>query len=123
MLEKLAAVRITALPEALDVVDTGDLIGLRLSADELLQLGEEPPAVDDPHAIVEHDVAMLLHRMDEQEARALMRIHAAWPPPPPGIVGQGSLAGLPVKVWLDGPDSFILVPRPYEADYRERVMS
>jgi hypothetical protein len=123
-LRPLPATRIvTALP-ALDAAAWPDgAVVLRLAPDEALVF---PPvdevAVSDPHAIVVAEDGFLGAWVAAEEALAFLERACAWElPSARPAFAQGSVAGLPVKLWFEADKVLFLVPAPYAADLQERM--
>lgn len=113
-LEPLRGLRVVAEPAALDAARWTAAAGetvltLRLAPDDVLAIGAAAVEVDDPHAIVEDERGYV---GGWGSARELAR-HAEWSlPSARPALAQGSIAGVPAKVWLpagDDPDRALLV--------------
>ena len=105
-LERLHGLRVVADKAALDAArwHGADVTVLRFAPDDALGLGADAVEVDDEHAIVEAEagyVGVWLSIGDLER-------HLEWPlPSDRPVLAQGTVAGVPAKVWLpaDGPDN------------------
>ena len=100
-LEPLQGLRVVAHPAALDAARwDGDAVTvLRLAPDDALGLGAAGVDVDDEDAIVEPEAgyAGAWFPLDAVVA------HIEWPlPVERPALAQGSIAGVPAKLWLPG---------------------
>ena len=96
--------------------------GLRIAFDDVLVIGDGPIELSDEHAIIEPDSGWCALRVGEDQALAFLASHAAWEPPPTRpVLAQGMVAGLPAKVYLDGPGSMIVVAAPFAAELEDRL--
>ncbi len=131
-LERLLAVRVVAMPEAIDrALWPRNAVPIRVAPDEVLVLHARNVVVDDPHAIVEWErgfAGAVCTAFD----RHVVQAHTEWPiPTDRGVLAQGKVAGVPAKVWtftrlagaiqLDGDDFLLLVQRAYADELRERL--
>jgi hypothetical protein len=126
-LEPLRGLRVVADPPALDAArwtpEAGvDVTVLRINPDDAFAIGATAVELDDPYAIVEPEVGFV---GGWGSARDLER-HAEWflPAARPALA-QGSLAGVPAKVWLpDGGDddrAFLVCTAAASATLAERL--
>jgi hypothetical protein len=119
-LEPLHGLRVVADPSALDRASwRGDLdvTVLRLAPDEALALGARSIEIDDEHAIIQDEAgyAGAWLTAEEFEASVLPRIE--WPlPEDRPAVAQGSVAGVPSKLWLRATGGALLVVQVAYAD-------
>jgi hypothetical protein len=100
-LEPLAGLRVVADPAALDAARwQGDAVTvLRFAPDDAFALGAAGIDVDDEHAIVESEVGFAGAWLPLADVLA----HIEWPlPPEHPALAQGSIAGVPAKLWLPG---------------------
>ncbi len=131
VVEGLAGWRVVADPASLDELSgtlpvpppsAGRGVVLRFAPDDALVLGENEVVVTDPHAIVERDTGWVSIQMTEEHALDLIATHALWPAPPERpVLVQGMLAGLSVKVYLDGNQSMIITAAPFGLELEERL--
>ena len=108
-LEPLHGLRVVADPAALDVAlwrGEGVTV-LRFAPDDAMGLGATAVDVADEHAIVESEVGFAGAWLPLDDVLA----HLEWPlPTERPALAQGSIAGVPAKVWLpDGGDGTVLV--------------
>ncbi len=118
VLERLDAFRVVAAPDAIDAARlTEHALLMRLAPDDALVVGGDV-AVDDPHAIVVRDTGWAAMPIEEGPLREALRRLSAFEPQP-GL-NQGMVAGLPVKVWIDGADSMVIVAAALSGELEER---
>jgi hypothetical protein len=102
--ESLAATRIVARPAALEVASwpPGTIV-LPIATDEALVIGDIPGDINDPHAIIEEEGGFVVLRLTRAELDDWMSRESEWTlPRSPTSFSQGMVAGLPVKIWVDG---------------------
>ncbi len=111
-LEPLHGLRVVADPAALDAArwdgpDGGDApIVLRFAPDEAFAIGASGVTLDDPHAIVQ-DERGYVGAWCPFDA---IRPQTEWSPPTDRpAIAQGSIAGVPAKVWLPGDGEVLVV--------------
>ena len=124
-LNRIPATRIVATPAALDaaVWPDGALV-FRIAPDEVLVT---PPlsavTLDDPHAIVVSEGGFAGTWMAVDEALAVLERHCEWElPSERPAFAQGTVAGIPAKVWLEKDRVLFLVPTPFVSDLEERLL-
>ena len=123
-LKLIAATRIVATPAALDAAAWPQgALALRVAPDEaLVTAAITADMVDDPHAIVEHDTGFVGAWVESDEALDFLERSCEWElPRERPAFAQGSVAGLPVKLWLEEDRVLFLVPVPYATDLEERM--
>jgi hypothetical protein len=114
-LEPLHGLRVVADPAALDRVSwRGDLdvTVLRLAPDEALAIGARSVEIDDAHAIVEEEAGFVGVWLTAEEFEASVLPRIEWPLPADDerpAVAQGSIAGVPAKLWLRTTGGALLV--------------
>ncbi len=121
-LEAVDAVRVVALPAALDGARwAGDDVDvLRIAPDEALGIGATGVEVDDPDAIVEPEAGFAVALLDGIEVAALAA-HMDWTlPSAAGTVAQGKIAGVPAKV-LVGEPTLIVANAAYADELGRRL--
>lgn len=119
MAERVAGWRVVGDPSSLDGL-AGTV--LRFAPDDVLVLGEDKVVISDPHAIVERDTGWVSLQMTEERALDLIAAHASWQAPlERPVLAQGMVAGLPVKVYLDGNQSMIIIAAPFGHELEERL--
>ncbi len=123
-LEPLRGIRVVATPAALDgarwVGHDGDVAVLRFAPDDAFGLGARSVEIDDQHAIVVDEAGFVgawvdLDRIDD---------HIEWSIPAlrDRTLAQGSIAGVPAKLWLpDDAAVLLVVPAAYANDLRDRI--
>jgi hypothetical protein len=103
-LEPLHGLRVVADPEALDRASwRGDLdvTVVRVAPDEALAIGARSVEIDDPHAIVEDEGGFVGAWLTAEEFAEWVLPRIEWPlPEDRPTVAQGSVAGVPAKLWL-----------------------
>jgi hypothetical protein len=121
-LSPLVGFRVVASPAALDRahwdndhLDTGSEIRLRIAPDEAFWVGPGWLEVDDDDAIVVREEgfvgAMCLRRDIER--------HMEWTLT--GSFGQGKVAGVPVKLWVDGQSVLLITHAAYAHELEGRL--
>jgi hypothetical protein len=121
-LEPLHGLRVVADPEALDRASwRGDLdvTVVRVAPDEALAVGARSIDIDDPHAIVEEEGGFVGAWLTAEEFEAWVLPHIEWPLPADEerpTVAQGSIAGVPAKLWLRATGGALLVAQAAYAD-------
>jgi hypothetical protein len=106
--EPLPGLRVVAEPEALDRASWvgDDVVVLRLAPDDALGLGARSVELPDEHAIIESEAGFVAaHLALDDIAR-----HIEWvlPRERPALA-QGSVAGVPARLWLTGDDEDALL--------------
>ena len=121
-LEPLHGLRVVADPEALDRASwRGDLdvTVVRVAPDEALAIGARSVEIDDAHAIVEEEGGFVGAWLTPEEFEAWVLPHIEWPLPADAerpTVAQGSIAGVPAKLWLRATGGALLVAQAAYAD-------
>ena len=109
----VAAVRIAARPEALDDASwSADATVLLLDA---LDAG-----APEPDAIVFPDMSWVRFVLPAAAGSEVMARAAAWPAPSRGL-GQGMVAGIPVKLVVGEADWWFVVPAVVADEFEERL--
>ncbi len=119
-LERCPGIRVVADPAALDAARwVGDaLLILRLAPDEALGLGGAGVEVDDPHAIVVEEAGFSVASVDIDAVIA----HVEWSlPTDRPALAQGSIAGVPAKLWLTEDGATLVVQSAWAADLADRL--
>jgi hypothetical protein len=119
-LERRHGLRVVADAAALDGARwTGDdVLVLRLAPDESLALGATAVDLDDEHAIVEAEAGFSAARVWLDVVAA--HIEWALPTARPALA-QGSIAGVPAKLWLTDDGATLVVHAAYAADLQDRL--
>jgi hypothetical protein len=123
-LEPLAGLRVVARPGALDAATwegDGPITVLRVAPDEALAIGASDVEVDDEHAIVEPEPGFSAARLNSAGiASVLAHVEFRLPADRPALA-QGKVAGVPVKLLLDGDGAVLVVQTAYIADLEARL--
>ena len=125
-LKQISATRIVASPAALDKLAwPADALVLRVAADEVLVTPTvDGLSLDDPHAIIVPEGAFAAGWVAAEEALAFLERACEWElPGQRPAFAQGSVAGVPVKLWLETERVLFVVPSPYVHDFEERYLS
>ena len=120
-LEPLHGLRVVADPAALDRASwRGDLdvTVLRVALDEALAVGARTVEIDDEHAIVVEEAGFVGAWLTAEEFEAAVLPHVEWPLPEDErpVLAQGSIAGVPSKLWLRATGGALLVTQAAYAD-------
>ena len=120
-LDRLRGIRVVADPASLDRAPwAGDGITvLRFAPDDAFAVGATGVDVDDEHAIVEDEVGFVGVWLDPAEVEP----HLEWPlPAERPALAQGSIAGVPAKLWLpDDGDALLVTAAAYADDLASRL--
>ena len=99
VLDRLRGVRVVADPASLDRATWGgrDVTVLRFAPDDAFGVAATGVDIDDEHAIVEDEVGFAGAWLDAAEVEP----HLEWSlPTGRPALAQGSIAGVPAKLWL-----------------------
>jgi hypothetical protein len=121
-LEPLRGLRVVATPAALDAARWAgdDPRVLRFSPDEAFAIGATDCTLDDPDAIVLDEVGFVGAWVDLD--RIHDRIEWSIPAVRDRTLVQGSIAGIPAKLWFpDDARALLVVHAAYAADLRDRL--
>lgn len=120
-LERISATRIIAAPDALNTLRRPML--MRVAADEAIVIGSfEESLAGDPHAIIQPETGFMGVWLSADFARSFLERACEWEPPPvTPAFAQGSVAGIPAKLWFERDRVLFLVPAPYAHDFEERI--
>lgn len=121
--EVLPAQRVVAEPGALDSANwPSTAVVMRLAPDEVLVVAGSVPPLDDPHALIEPEEGFVGVDSTRADIRAWMSREAEWEIPTSGqCFAQGMVAGLPVKIWVDGDRALVLTRASLRHDLAERL--
>ncbi len=121
--EPLVAWRAIAEPAALDAATwPSEAVVLRIAPDEVLVIGEPGFDIGDPYAIVEPEDGFCAVTMDRARLEAWLARTAEWTlPKGDRYFAQGSAAGLPVKVWVEGDRGLLITRASLAHDLEERL--
>ena len=126
---RLEATRVVAAPAALDALTAeapwrGDVLALRIAADELLVTA--PPEFDvpgEPHAIVRRETGFSCVWLDAADAERFLDRECDWKRPAGRpTLAQGEVAGVPVKLWFETERTLLLLPAPFGAALQRRLI-
>ena len=120
-LERLRGIRVIADPGSLDRATWrgDDVTVLRFAPDDAFAIDATAVDVDDNQAIVEDEVGFVGAWLD----RDVVEPHIEWPlPTTRPALAQGSIAGVPAKLWLpaDG-DALLLTAAAYARELAGRL--
>lgn len=124
MVEVLTGRRVVAVPSSIDnaVWPAGAMV-LRIASDDAFLVGDGPIDIDDPHAIVEPDGGFCAVRLAADRVIDLLAANASWQlPDARPCLAQGMVAGLPVKVWVEGDWALLICPTPFSSELEERLL-
>lgn len=123
VLETLRGGRVVADPAALDAARwKGDPLVLRFAPDEAFAIGVAGGSFDDPHAILEPETGFVGAWLTTDELLSLVVPHVEWqlPETRPALV-QGTIAGVPTKLWLEEDRALILTLAAYRHELESRL--
>jgi hypothetical protein len=125
-LEPMPGLRVVADPAALDRASwrgDRDVTVLRLAADDALAVGAKSVEIDDEHAIVEPEPGFVGAWLTAEEFAAWVLPQIEWPlPEDRPTVAQGSIAGVPSKLWLRATGgALLLVPTAFADEFAGRL--
>jgi hypothetical protein len=98
-LDRLRGIRVVADPASLDRAtwDGDDAAVLRFAPDDAFGVGARAVDIDDEHAIIEDEAGFVGAWLDPD----VVETHTEWPlPTDRPALAQGSIAGVPAKLWL-----------------------
>jgi hypothetical protein len=116
-LERLNGLRVVADPGALDAArwsgaltpagaPVGEITVLRFSSDEAFAIGARHVDIDDADALVVEEAGFVGAWCDLDE----LWPHLEWPAPDSGpALAQGSIAGVPAKIWSPDDEDYVLL--------------
>lgn len=117
------AVRVVATPEV--IAATAWPRGARvlpLAPDEVLVLGADAVAVEDPAALVEPETGFWVLEVSRAELEEWVAANAVWPlPDADRYFVQGAVAGIPVKLDVAGGNALIVTRLSLRHDLEERL--
>jgi len=120
-LDRVRGVRVVAEPASLDRATwAGDGITvLRFAPDDVFAIGATGVDIDDEHAIVEDEVGFVAVWLDAD----VLEPHLEWPlPTERPALAQGSIAGVPAKLWLpDDGDALLVTAAAYADELTSRL--
>lgn len=125
-LEPVHGLRVIADPVALDRASWSsdrDVTVLRLGPDDALAVGARSVEIDDKHAIVAEEAGFVGTWLTAEELQAWVLPRIEWPlPDDRPTLAQGSIAGVPAKLWLRATGgALLLVQAAYTDDLEIRL--
>lgn len=117
------AVRVVATPEAIAATTwPPDGRVLPLAPDEVLVLGTDAVAVEDPAALVVPETGFWMVEVGRSELEEWVAANAGWPLPDANrYFVQGAVAGIPVKLDVAGDHALIVTRLSLRHDLEERL--
>jgi hypothetical protein len=119
--ERLRGLRVVADPAALDAARWGgdEVTVLRFAPDDAFGIDARSVEVDDQDAIVEAEVGYVAGWLPVH--RVMRHVDWAVPSERPALA-QGSVAGVPAKVWLaDDGDALVVTAAAYADELEQRL--
>lgn len=125
-LEPMLGLRVVADPAAIDRASwrgDRDVTVLRLAPDDAFAAGARSVEIDDEHAIVESEPGFVGAWLTAEEFAEWVLPRIEWPlPEERPTVAQGSIAGVPSKLWLRATGgALLLVPTPFADELAGRL--
>jgi hypothetical protein len=122
-LETLLAERVVADPAALDAARwKGDPLVLRFAPDEAIAIGGAGGTFDDPDAILEPETGFVGAWLTTDELLSAVVPHVEWPlPGTRPVLVQGTIAGVPAKLWLEDDRALLLTLAAYRHELQSRL--
>jgi hypothetical protein len=122
-LETLRGGRVVADPAALDAARwKGDQLVLRFAPDEALLIGGAGGTLDDPDAIMEPETGFAGTWLTKEQLLVLVVPHVEWPlPETRPVLVQGTIAGVPAKLWLEDDRALLITLAAYRHELEERL--
>lgn len=119
--EMLDVVRVVAAPEAIASLESDGVV-LQVAPDEALILDATDVAVDDAHAITVPDDGFVGVQLDRAAVEDWCAREADWPLPDlVSFFTQGMVAGLPVKIWVNGDTALVITRASLAAELEGRL--
>lgn len=119
--EVLDAIRVVATPAAIAALSSDGVV-LQIAPDEALVLDATDVAVDDEHAIVVPDDGFVGVELSRSDLETWCEREAEWDLP--DLVSyfvQGMVAGLAIKIWVNGDTALVITRTSLVADLGERL--
>lgn len=125
-LEQMHGLRVVADPAALDRASWSsdrDVTVVRLAPDETFAVGARSVEIDDEHAIVAEEAGFVGAWLTAEEFEEWVLPRIEWPlPADRPTVAQGSVAGVPAKLWLRATGgALLLAPVAYADELAGRL--
>ena len=119
-LEPMPGLRVVADPAAIDRASwrgDRDVTVLRLAPDDAFAVGARSVEIDDEHAIIAEEAGFVGAWLTAEEFEATVLPRIEWPlPADRPTVAQGSIAGVPSKLWLRATGGALLIAPTAYAD-------
>lgn len=119
--EMLDVIRVVATPQAISSL-VSDGVVLQIAPDEALVLDATDVQVDDKHAITLPDDGFVGVEMRRSDLEAWCHRESEWALP--DLVSyfvQGMVAGLAVKIWVNGDHALVIGRTSLATDLEERL--
>jgi hypothetical protein len=119
-LEPMRGLRVVADPAALDGArwQGSDVTVLRFAPDDAFAIGGHGVDVDDEHAIVEPEGGFVGCWLPLEEVLP----HIEWSiPAERPVLAQGSIAGVPARLWLPDDDALLVTASAYADELMSRI--
>jgi hypothetical protein len=119
--EMLDVIRVVAAPAAIATMSSDGVV-LQTAPDEAIVLDATDVAVDDPHAITSPDDGFVGVQLARHEVESWCAREADWPLPElDTFFVQGMVAGLAVKLWVNGEAALVICRSSLARDLEERM--
>lgn len=119
--ELLDVIRVVATPDAIAALESDGTV-LQVAPDEVLVLDATDVAVTDPHAITVADDGFVGVQVGREAVVDWCEREADWPLPDlVSFFVQGMVAGLPVKIWMNGDTALVMCRTSLAADLEARL--
>jgi hypothetical protein len=119
--DPLHGLRVVARKTALDsaVFPNGSTM-LRIAPDDAIVAGAATLTIDDPFAIIEPEYAFVHWRLTAEEFADVTH-HIEWPLPAARQLGQGLIAGVPAKIFVESDHVLLIVSAGLAHELVERL--
>lgn len=119
--EMLDVIRVVATPDAIASLESDGTV-LQVAPDEALVLDAMDVAVDDPYAITTADDGFVGVQIDRAAVADWCEREADWPLPElVSFFVQGMVAGLAVKIWMNGDTALVMCRTSLAAELEKRL--
>lgn len=119
--EMLDVIRVVAAPAAIASLESDGTV-LQTAPDEALILDATDVAVDDPYAIAVPDDGFAGVLLDRAAVEDWCERESDWPLPQlVSYFVQGMVAGLAVKIWMNGDKALVMCRTSLAADLEKRL--
>lgn len=122
-LETLHGLRVVGSPEALDGAAWGEgTVVLRFAPDDAFAIGATDIEIADEDAIVVRETGFVGAWLTRRHFAEIVLPEIEWPlPPDRPALGQGFIAGVPAKLWLDEDRALLLCAAAYAQELGDRI--